>query len=718
MTPDPKLQVHEQLINELRTKQSDLDTRLNNLGSTVGQIQNAPEDLGQIDNVLRNSKLRHSWDTWDNKPPVPGDEEEEAAHVFTHGPDTAVEVYSGAITATDTTLTIDPTDDVEFVDPDDVGLEIVVEGAGTDGTDLVTTIASVTSDSEAELDDPAVTTVSDVRVRWRLQTLGLASTHEGTPNINDTLKDPAQSDFEDNITDPQWNKAAGYATIGGRNSIDFPMGYWNRTTDSFVHINLLEPNKIYYLICRLARRSAIIKPRGFLGVQLWDDSDGKHQVIEGGRFTLAVRVEGEPTSTVSSQYKIIARTDQGETLESNIVTINRPADAAFVTDRVYAVASWTTLPGVRIFEVWRKTGATYELLTVITNSQSIYLDNNAVKETGLAFPTGDVQRKTAAGYLNQGDLENVVVNGFGDWDHARLLAYVPSTYDTRATTKQWARVVLTQECDREVTDGVTASTITVTSVTAEFEEEDEGLNVTIVSGNDTFTGTVDNYISPTEIEVDSPVGFTASDCTITIEKGGRNGLLIGEFGLSINKGTWAANHDDSNTAQNVASNPDGSPIGPNDPGGGGSGGILCVRKDMRVRLHSDEAQIQELPISYTQVGHLTASGNLRPNCVLKKDAGTVDCLLEIRAGHRTIFCTPSELFFRNFANFDAPTAAHLFEKGDTIAMNPFGVDMLATIETKRTHFGRFEVETYLSLSPGHVSIIEGFYRHNLKQPVE
>jgi hypothetical protein len=66
-------------------------------------------------------------------------------------------VSDAAITSGDATLT---SASALFADPDDVGARILVKGAGPNGYDLETTIASVTSATEVELTQSASTTVS------------------------------------------------------------------------------------------------------------------------------------------------------------------------------------------------------------------------------------------------------------------------------------------------------------------------------------------------------------------------------------------------------------------------------------------------------------------------------------------------------------------------------------------------------------------------------
>ncbi len=103
------------------------------------------------------------------------DVSKECTFWFVSERDTAKENEFGSITASDSTLTLSNTSKAVF-ESGEVGNEIVVEGAGASGADLVTTIATYTDTDEVELTDSALTTVSNVRVRWNLQELKEDST--------------------------------------------------------------------------------------------------------------------------------------------------------------------------------------------------------------------------------------------------------------------------------------------------------------------------------------------------------------------------------------------------------------------------------------------------------------------------------------------------------------------------------------------------------------
>lgn len=82
-------------------------------------------------------------------------------------------ITDAAITATDQTLTSASN---PFTSGD-VGRSIIVQGAGSGGIDLVTTIASYTGAGEVELTDAASTTVSGARALWEARAADTMGSH-------------------------------------------------------------------------------------------------------------------------------------------------------------------------------------------------------------------------------------------------------------------------------------------------------------------------------------------------------------------------------------------------------------------------------------------------------------------------------------------------------------------------------------------------------------
>jgi hypothetical protein len=162
-------------IIALERQQRALRDEVSDTAKVVSDINTAvvvdPSTVYGNQNYLRNgdfdlNRNRYIYETDTALGTVPADVSEEAAHWFVHARDVAVET-TGAIDAASATLTINNA----LFESTDNGVEIVVEGAGTAGADLVTTISGAPSDNvTATLFVAASTTVTDARVRFRLLT--------------------------------------------------------------------------------------------------------------------------------------------------------------------------------------------------------------------------------------------------------------------------------------------------------------------------------------------------------------------------------------------------------------------------------------------------------------------------------------------------------------------------------------------------------------------
>lgn len=177
-----RLEALERQIGTLRTEVADGSSLL--AGQTP--VTPPPTSYGN-QNYLRNGNLDLDRNRYlylvdyvgsppDVTPPgIDADVSEEAAFWFVHPRDVAVE-STGSIAAASPNLVID---DALFVTADN-GATIVIEGAGTGGADLVTTISGDPSTStDVLLADAAVVGVTGARIRWRLQLF-----HETTTDMD------------------------------------------------------------------------------------------------------------------------------------------------------------------------------------------------------------------------------------------------------------------------------------------------------------------------------------------------------------------------------------------------------------------------------------------------------------------------------------------------------------------------------------------------------
>lgn len=360
---------------------------------------------------------------------VSADVSEEAAHWFVSVPDTSVET-TGSIAATDNTLTIDTPD---FVSADAVGnVEVVVEGAGTAGADLITTIATFTDASNVELTAAGITTVSNARVRFRLLTLKEDSTDidaDADQTTNTALKTSAHSRYADSgiINNPDYDKENGWVRVSDTNWLCAPF------QDKY-----FKPSKQWILsfIYKLANDidgADSYLPNILAGI--WDNSSGQKKFLEGMNPTLSAIVEGTPSATVSREYFVVMYNDWDASIGTSKITLaNAPSDASYVTGSVYVYLNWAAPVGVVRTEVYMKSGGVTKLLRT-PYPQKDYKDNGTSLKTVSDYPAVDYTRTSALIKTTERNFREASSN---EWRLAQFNITIPSDYSQAATTdKQW-----------------------------------------------------------------------------------------------------------------------------------------------------------------------------------------------------------------------------------------------------------------------------------------
>lgn len=393
--------------------------------------------LSQAVNLLRNGQAGHSVCTW-NATTAGGlcgsDRDYECAKMYSHPANTAVERFDGNITSGDNTLTIG-SGGTRFAAGDATapGNEIEVFGAGTAGANLRTTIASFTNDGELELTAPAATTVTNVRIRWRLQPLYLNDTFTGG-SPNNSLKSSAHSAYSS--ADPDWARTEGWIQIGSTKTLDIP-----------VQNTVLEASKILHVYFKVAKASSgvAVTATQRIYVGLYDNTPSIRNWMEGTRFKITHSVVGAPVGTVSRNYKVFLYSDRGYVYESETLNVaNAPDDNSF-NNLTYVALSWTNIPGIIAAKIYRETAGVYRFLKALPASYS-YNDNNSYEPIAVTgYPTGDTYFPRAYVATLTGDLQDVIANGSGDWPFILLSIQIPPTYNrTDSTGEQILRIGLTE----------------------------------------------------------------------------------------------------------------------------------------------------------------------------------------------------------------------------------------------------------------------------------
>jgi hypothetical protein len=426
-------------IIALERQQRALRDEVSDTAKVVSDINTAvvvdPSTVYGNQNYLRNgdfdlNRNRYIYETDTALGTVPADVSEEAAHWFVHARDVAVET-TGAIDAASATLTINNA----LFESTDNGVEIVVEGAGTAGADLVTTISGAPSDNvTATLFVAASTTVTDARVRFRLLTRYEDSTDneasvidyesDGDVATNSALKTTSHSRYATTPSNPDYDQVNGWVRMSDANYVlaaPLPHNYITASKHYTVSFK-------YRLAADVGGEVSV--PVGvYMG--FWDSTPGKQQYLEGLPISLTATPVGTTGSTVR-EYYVILHNAGGETIGTEKVTVSN--SNATLSASNYVSLEWDQPDGIVRSEIYRKTGDIYERLLFPYPAQT-YLDRGATTNIATAYPDVDYTRQIA--YLQS--TPTAFANARSDkWRQGQFRVPVPADYAVAAGGgKQW-----------------------------------------------------------------------------------------------------------------------------------------------------------------------------------------------------------------------------------------------------------------------------------------
>jgi hypothetical protein len=422
-------------IEVLERQGGEHQAAINDVTTSVQTIQETPVEAQQFahQNFLRNGDADISRNNFlyltdiTGTPGVDADVSEECFGWYTSEPDTCVEAV-GSIAAAGQTLEITTTD---FVIGDE-GLEIVVEGAGVGGIDLITEIDVFTDSTHVKLLDAAGTAVTAARVRWRLLTLTEDSTDEDDdtdPATNNTVKSADHTLYATTVNDPDWGKQDGWFRLGSDQWLCHPLKQ-----------NVVRPSLQYILsfIYKLANELEGADARIGVFAGIWDDSPGQKKFLEGEPPLLTAEAQGTLGAT-TREYFVVMYTNWGESIGTNVATVTD--SAASLTNSNYVNLSWEQPAGIVRTEIYRNTGGTYVLLNN-PYPQTSYKDKGATRSSEVGFPTVDRDRSRA--YLATTRF-NFATASASAWKLAQFNIPCPRGYDASQTTdQQWFVIGLTE----------------------------------------------------------------------------------------------------------------------------------------------------------------------------------------------------------------------------------------------------------------------------------
>lgn len=348
---------------------------------------------------------------------------EEAAHVYAHPVDTAIDT-TGSITTGTAALTINTPDFIAG----DAGVEIVVYGAGTAGADLVTTISGAPgSTTTATLALNASTTVTNARVRFRLLQLKEDSTDvnaDANLATNTTLKTSTHTRYATTVSNPDFDKENGWVRWSDADyMLTFPLAY-----------NTIYPSK-QYILTFIYKLAGPVDGEDEVFVDffagLWDNSAGQRKLLEGTQPTLSVTQQGV-TGATTREYMVLMYRGDGSTVATERITIT-DSNATLSTSN-YVELSWQQEAGTVRSEVYRNDSGTYYRVGLPYPAATFYDTGQTLNTVG-GFPTATRNMFIAKAQATEANFEPASAN---EWRVGQMNIPVPSTYNKSATTdKQW-----------------------------------------------------------------------------------------------------------------------------------------------------------------------------------------------------------------------------------------------------------------------------------------
>lgn len=683
------------LINEQGTDLSYLINQVNGLQTVVNGLVVAaliPPNIPPSVNQLFNGNLSHSWASWNNTG-LTNDTNKETYLWFSQ-PTSANQVMTpNAAYNSNVTLTVSSVD---------TGAETITFTANHN----LITGASIFFTSTGAVPPPLVASTLYFAIVVDADTIKVASsvanallgtainlTGAGSGTIscryNYALKVSTNTYYSSYFAD--WDWATGTARL---NTAETDIStYFSPTT--------IDPSYSFYVGMTLAFANQYITctqdVRIGCGLYGYSTGDAEWDWISGA-FEATAEVVGTVSTPTSRDYVIHAITDRGFTVQSTPLTVaNAPSDADFnAPNSARVVLEWPQVLnyGVLSYDIYRKTGATYEKLISIVTGQLSYIDNNVVTSTVGGYPAATFDKLVAFTASQQGTLQAMsysgdnLVNQWGTIPYAIRVPYNYDKSDTDFTKKLWMRYYLTgvesanTRLDLQVTatSTINPSDTVIISTDAQFSSTDPdmtGLDIRVTdptNGNYLDT-TISTVTSATEIEMADIWPYSAaSDCTVYITGGApSHPILTDLIFLDFRPGTgFAPNAEDISGSRGVPPvTPNGSTQGGSGSGGGGGDGIIrCLFNEELVRTRNGDISAENLSIG----DELWWNGGY--NTIKKIKYGTMSVWEVVTDNGASLKCTPTKQIF---TSLDTKVPLRRLNVGDVILTSLDG----ETIEPSR-----------------------------------
>lgn len=232
---------------------------------------------------------------------------------------------------------------------------------------------------------------------------------------------------------PIWDRENGWLVIGSTGT----------QYDILVQLpsKIVSPGQKWFILFRIVALDPAVVPSNvevYAGIWVKGSSEGW---ATGGAFDITYDIWGIP-GTTSIDYRVLAKTDSGVSILSNILTV---ADAPnTLSSANYVRLFYNAGPGFTTFEIYRKVGSVYTYLFTAQNSTDLQyndINNTPTHRPATGWPT--VSGNAPQAYAETRSLAIAAYNT--EWKLNELRIDIPSTYDSTDTDDdgQFIRIGLT-----------------------------------------------------------------------------------------------------------------------------------------------------------------------------------------------------------------------------------------------------------------------------------
>lgn len=668
------------LVSQLQQSVAGLEESVGFINGQIGQLQNTIQftTTPQAVNQIYNGSITHSDYSW--TPGSPANDCQYECHYWFAHPNIANQPMflnttltgDATVAFTQTDVTAGPPSTIHHVGHG-LGTGVAVNlTSATPVPPLVsgTTYFAIYVDAD---NFSLATTAANAEAGTSINLTGGAGAVANTLSFNYTLKEPTNALYSETFADWSWTEdggdSAGTARFEGDTSID-----------TIIPGDNIQPGYTYYAVFNVVKKNQYIAAAG--DERIWCglyNKQGSTWDWVKGAFTVTAQVLNGTPSGGAIDYRILATTDRGFNVLSDVVSLaTGPSNAEFIAgQRVYLSWSDVLVYGVQAYQIWRLRGGVYELLQTITTGLTSTLDNNATTgTTSGSWPSGDFTSLVSYNATIPNVLDSLPYSGDPLnplWATIPLTLKVAQNYDMSTVdlpSKQWLRwgfTTVTGRLDLRVLDcSVSNGGFAVISTAGQFSSTDPdmtGLTILITSkGQADITTTISVVNSANQLTLPVSTPYDSDTATVYIT----HGAPAHAVWLDLAHLTYIQGAGFSPAAADIEGHGP-PPVTPNGTTQGGSGGgqqgggidgqPVCLYEDEEVVSKDGIVLAKDL-----KTGMLLADGYGTFNTIREVKRGVSDVYLIETENGVTLKATATKQIFTP----DGKKTLASLEKGDNI----------------------------------------------------